>query len=152
MPSVELPLGDTLRAFSDLSDIDYHEQLLLGGKQPARTVFGKAQAWRVINSLFVPLPHNCAFPPIWGVVLASVCPVVCWCPERSSRQRCDQRFGSVLWRSSPNFSTYLGIRIPWLKNQSRKDPPLRSTDSELKVFIPNHVSAIGAKSFFFFLF
>lgn len=31
MPSVELPLGDTLRAFSDLSDIDYHEQLLLGG-------------------------------------------------------------------------------------------------------------------------
>lgn len=31
MPSVELPLGNTLRAFSDLSDIDYHEQLLLGG-------------------------------------------------------------------------------------------------------------------------
>lgn len=31
MPSVELPLGDTLRAFSDLSDIDYPEQLLLGG-------------------------------------------------------------------------------------------------------------------------
>lgn len=43
MPSVELPLGDTLRAFSDLSDIDYHEQLLGGTWQATieSRVFGK---------------------------------------------------------------------------------------------------------------
>lgn len=43
MPSVELPLGDTLRAFSDLSGIDYHEQLLGGTWQATIEirVFGK---------------------------------------------------------------------------------------------------------------
>lgn len=49
MPSVELALGDTLRAFSDLSDIDYHEQLLSGGMWQAtieRTVFEKETVGR----------------------------------------------------------------------------------------------------------
>lgn len=58
MPSVELPLGDTLRAFSDLSDIDYHEQLLGGTWQATieLRVFGKEIGlveW--INSLFLSL-------------------------------------------------------------------------------------------------
>lgn len=48
MPSVELPLGDTLRAFSELSDIDYHEQLLLGGMWQAiieDSIFEKRLGW-----------------------------------------------------------------------------------------------------------
>lgn len=55
MPSVELPLGDTLRAFSDLSDIDYHEQLLLGGTWQATIedrVFEKETVGRA-SELFV---------------------------------------------------------------------------------------------------
>lgn len=75
MPSVELPLGDTLRAFSDLSDTDYHEQLLLGGTWQATIedrVFGKEIGlveW--INSLFVSLPHSGTFLPVflWGIIL-----------------------------------------------------------------------------------
>lgn len=67
MPSVELPLGDTLRVFSDLSDIDYHEQLL-GGMWQATIeirVFEKEIGlveW--INSLFLCLPYFCTFLPI----------------------------------------------------------------------------------------
>lgn len=76
MPSVELPLGDTLRAFSDLSDIDYHEQLLLGGMWQATIedrVFEKEGGlveW--INSLFLSLPHSCTFLPV-----VSLEPMVC---------------------------------------------------------------------------
>lgn len=69
MPSVELPLGDTLRAFSDLSDIDYHEQLLLGGTWQAPIedrVFEKEIGlveW--INSLVVSLPHSGTSLPLF---------------------------------------------------------------------------------------
>lgn len=55
MPSVEPPLGDTLRAFSDLSDIDYHEQLLLGGTWQATIegrVFEEIGLVELVNSLF----------------------------------------------------------------------------------------------------
>lgn len=55
MPSVELPLGDILRAFSDLSDIDYHEQLLLGGTWQATIegrVFEEIGLVELVNSLF----------------------------------------------------------------------------------------------------
>lgn len=86
MPSVELPLGDTLRAFSDLSDIDYHEQLLLGGTWQATIedrVFEKEIGlveW--INSLFVSLPHSCTLLPVFlgGIIQVSVEPVFCEVP------------------------------------------------------------------------
>lgn len=101
MPSVELPLGDTLRAFSDLSDIDYHEQLLLGGTGQATIedrVFEKEIGlveW--INSLF----------PFLTVALGSLCFLgesfwFLWnqwfvrCYETSLSMEMDQRFGSVL--------------------------------------------------------
>lgn len=40
----------------------------------------------------------------------------------------------------PKFPTHLGIGLLLLKKQSRKDPPLESTGSELKVLISSHVS------------
>lgn len=69
MPSVELPLGDTLKAFSDLSDIDYHEQLLSGGMWQTTIedrVFEKEIGLVVrLNPLFGSLPHSCTFLPLF---------------------------------------------------------------------------------------
>lgn len=85
MPSVELPLGDTLRAFSDLSGIDYHEQLLLGGMWQATIedrVFEKEIG--LVSGLTVCFTSSrLHFPPCisWGIILVSVEPGVGWMPR-----------------------------------------------------------------------
>lgn len=65
MPSVELPLGDTLRVFSDLSDIDYHEQLLGGMWQATIEIRVFEKEIGLVEWInFIPLPALLLhFPP-----------------------------------------------------------------------------------------